>query len=218
MDVDMKPNERRQRDREEFRARILDAARELFATSGYEAVTMRRIAERIEYTPMAIYSYFRDKDALLRALCDADFAALRTALARVARAADPIARLRRMGRAYADFAEGHPNHYRLMFMSPPPWPAPGSSGAGAEGGGPERDTYSAIKAAVEAALSAGRFRPELRDADLLTQTIWGGVHGVIALHLALGGDPWVDWRPAKKSVRLMIDALIRGLTIEGEQV
>jgi AcrR family transcriptional regulator len=214
MDDVIEPKERRRRDRDEFRARILDAARELFATSGYEAVTMRKIAERIEYTPMAIYSYFRDKDALLRALCDADFSALRTSLSRIARAADPIVRLRRMARAYADFAGGHPNHYRLMFMSPPPWPAPEDPGADIDGESPERDTYSSLKAVVEEAMAAGRFRPELRDTDLLTQTIWGGVHGVIALHLAMANDPWVEWRSAKQTVRLMIDTLVRGLSLE----
>ena len=50
---------------------ILDAARELFATEGYEAVTMRRIADRIEYSPTAIYFHFKDKESLVRELCDA---------------------------------------------------------------------------------------------------------------------------------------------------
>ena len=61
--------ERRDREREEIRTRILDAARELFATEGYEAVTMRRIADRIEYSATAIYFHFRDKEALLQELC-----------------------------------------------------------------------------------------------------------------------------------------------------
>ncbi len=210
----MGPRDRRLKERGETRAMILDAARGLFAASGSEAVTMRKIAEEVGYTPMAIYSYFRDKDALLRALCDADFAALRSSVARIARGADPIERLRRMGRAYADFALGHPNHYRLMFMNPPPWPPADAPPAGA--GRPERDTYRFMRSAVEDALAAGRFRRELRDPDLLAQTIWGGVHGVIALHLALAGDPWVDWRPVRTAVRLMIDALVRGLGAEGE--
>ncbi|HEY1434684.1 MAG TPA: helix-turn-helix domain-containing protein, partial [Thermoanaerobaculia bacterium] len=46
--------ERRERERQELRDRILDAARELFVEQGYDAVTMRKIAERIEYSPTAI--------------------------------------------------------------------------------------------------------------------------------------------------------------------
>ncbi len=72
----MGTKERREREREELRTRILDAARELFAEEGYEAVTMRRIADRIEYSPTAIYFHFRDKEALMRELCDHDFRAL----------------------------------------------------------------------------------------------------------------------------------------------
>src|ERR1700751_6037572 len=54
--------ERRERERQELRSRILDAARELFAEQGYDAVTMRGIAERIEYSPTAIYFHFKDKE------------------------------------------------------------------------------------------------------------------------------------------------------------
>ena len=68
--------ERRERERQELRVRILDAARELFAEQGYDAVTMREIADRIEYSPTAIYFHFKDKEALLRELCDTDFATL----------------------------------------------------------------------------------------------------------------------------------------------
>ena len=66
--------ERREREKEEVRKKILDAARELFATEGYERVTMRKVAEAIEYSPTTIYHHFEDKDDLVRALCLADFA------------------------------------------------------------------------------------------------------------------------------------------------
>ena len=62
-------SERRERDRQAVRSKILDAARDLFAAEGYDAVTMRRIAEAIEYSPTTIYLHFKDKDALIRELC-----------------------------------------------------------------------------------------------------------------------------------------------------
>ena len=62
--------ERRGREREEVRHKILDAARELFMAEGAGRVTMRRIAEAIEYSPTAIYNHFQDKDTLLHSLCE----------------------------------------------------------------------------------------------------------------------------------------------------
>ena len=93
----MGSQERREKEREEVRAKILDAARELFVTHGYEAVTMRKIAAKIDYTATALYTHFADKESLLLALCDADFLALRHAFDRIAQIADPIERLRAWG-------------------------------------------------------------------------------------------------------------------------
>src|SRR4051794_32343862 len=110
--------DRRLRERQALREQILDAARALFATEGYEAVTMRRIAERIEYSPTAIYLHFADKEALVRELCAHDFAVFAAQFAKLARVADPLERLRKSGHAYVDFAVRHPHHYRLLFMTP----------------------------------------------------------------------------------------------------
>ena len=77
--------ERREREKEEVRGRILDAARDLFARDGYDAVTMRKIAEAIEYSPTAIYLHFKDKDTLVRELCNADFDSLARAFQKIAR-------------------------------------------------------------------------------------------------------------------------------------
>ena len=69
----MGTRERREREKGELRAKILDAARTLFMKDGYDAVSMRKIAEAIEYSPTAIYQYFPDKTTLVLALCEADF-------------------------------------------------------------------------------------------------------------------------------------------------
>src|SRR5215813_10283700 len=108
---------RREREREEMRQKIMNAARELFATQGYEAVTMRSIAERIEYTPTCIYFHFADKEALLREICDTDFARFAQELQPAAAQADALERIRLQGQLYLEFARKHPNHYRLMFMT-----------------------------------------------------------------------------------------------------
>ena len=116
----MPPKDRRLREREETRAKIIDAAREMFASDGVEAVTMRAIANRIEYTPTAIYHHFRDKQALLQELCARDYGSLAKTFVRIGRIEDPIERLRRIGLGYLDFALEHPSHYRFMFMTRKP--------------------------------------------------------------------------------------------------
>src|SRR5262245_31840128 len=111
-------SERRERERHEMRQRIIDAARRLFVTEGYERTTIRRIAEEIEYTPGAIYSYFKDKDAILYALHQYGFEQLGRKMSEaVVGAADPLEQLARIGRAYTAFARDNPEMYDLMFIA-----------------------------------------------------------------------------------------------------
>src|SRR5262249_50434248 len=110
--------ERREREREEVRRKILDSARDLFAKEGYDRVTMRRIAEAIEYSPTTIYNHFEDKDDVVHSLCDEDFTRLLGALQAQAPPDDPVEAIRQLGRAYARFGIDYPNHYRFMFMTP----------------------------------------------------------------------------------------------------
>lgn len=204
--------ERREREKQELRTRILDAARELFAEEGYDAVTMRRIAERIEYSPTAIYFHFRDKHALMQELCDEDFGALAGEFQKIARIADPIDRLRQIGRAYAAFAMSHRNHYRLMFMTPHPESMRPEDSRIARGN-PEEDAYAFLKATVSDAIAAEKLRPEYRDADLVSQMVWAGTHGVASLHIAKCKDAWVDWRDATETAHAQIEVMLRGLTL-----
>ena len=105
--------ERRERERSETREKILSAARELFAREGYEAVSMRKIAEAIEYSPTAIYVHFKDKRALMDELCRVDFGAMAKDFQYARNVADPIERLRVLGEGYVQFAVQRPNHFRL---------------------------------------------------------------------------------------------------------
>ena len=84
----MGTKERREREKEEIRQKILDAARELFVQEGYDAVSMRKIAEKIEYSPTAIYLHFKDKRSVLIALCDEDFLRLARELQKIGRVED----------------------------------------------------------------------------------------------------------------------------------
>jgi AcrR family transcriptional regulator len=210
--------ERRERNKLATRDRIMDAARELFAREGYDGVSMRKVAEKIEYSPTAIYVHFADKESLFHELCHQDFARLaqvfhEEARRRRAKPADPVERLRQTGLGYVQFGTRYPNHYRLMFMTPHPRMRP-AKGDKVIKGNPEMDAYTFLKVGVQAAIDAGVFRRGLQDAELISQTLWAALHGVISLEIAKRKDRWVQWRSLKKRAELMLDAVMRGLAKE----
>jgi AcrR family transcriptional regulator len=204
--------ERRERERQETREKILDAARELFVAEGYEGVSMRKIADKIEYSPTAIYVHFKDKDELFMEVCHEDFRLLAQSFLAIEKIADPIERLQKIGQAYIEFGLKNPNHYRTMFMTGHPVLPETEAAMRDQGkGNPEEDAYEFLLGTVTEALKAGRFREELKDAHLLAQTMWAGVHGVISLQIAKNEDPWVPWRSLKKRAEAMLDGLLTGL-------
>ena len=202
----MGPKERREREREEIRTRILDAARELFANEGVESVTMRRIADRIEYSPTAIYFHFRDKEALLAELCDCDFRSFAHGFIEIAQIADPVERLRAAGRAYVSFGLNNPSHYRLMFMTPKTTEA-----STIAKGNPEEDSYAFLKGIVAELMEQGRFRDDITNVDLAAQVMWSAMHGLVSLEIAKCKDEWVEWRPIEERAQTVSDMMIRGL-------
>ena len=202
--------ERREREKSETRDKILDAARELFVTEGFEGVSMRKVAEKIEYSPTAIYVHFADKQELFRELCHQDYARLAEVFQSSVMSTDPMDRLKQIGAIYIDFGTRYPNHYKFMFMTPHPPHEPDDIDREMMGN-PEKDAYAFLKWAVQQALDAKCFREELTDAELLSQTLWASVHGVISLQIAKGCDPWVDWRPIRDRAELMLDVTLRGL-------
>lgn len=201
--------ERRQRERDEVRERILDGARELFVECGYEGVTMRKVAERIEYSPTTIYLYFADKETLFRELCNADFRKLAASFQSVALISDPMERLRACARTYIQFAMDHPNHYRLMFMAEIPVDPPEEILA--LKGNPSEDAYAFLLTIVTSAIEAGAFLPEYKNAHLIAQTLWAAVHGVASLEIAQGCETWVGWAPFRDRVETMLKGIFRGL-------
>lgn len=165
--------ERREREREKVRRQILDAARELFAREGYERVTMRAVAEAIEYSPTTIYNHFEDKDDLVQALCQEDFARLLAALTAGGTPDDPVERIRQLGRAYARFALTHPNHYRFMFMTakvPDHKLNPEDPGW---------RSFELLLNACREAVAAGRFSGD--NPEAIAQVMWACLHGATAL-------------------------------------
>lgn len=112
--------ERQEREREAVARAILDAARDLFVAEGYQNVSMRKIAERVEYSPAAIYSYFPSKDDIFFALAEEGFRILFTPppgrSAAEPEPSDPIELLRRSFWRFYEFSRSHPEYFALMFV------------------------------------------------------------------------------------------------------
>src|SRR5262245_65973736 len=94
--------DRKARQKQLLRQEILDAARDIFIKEGYDRLSMRRIAHRIEYSPTAIYLHFRDKQELVFSLCEETFSRLVRELEALEPGKDPIARLKLGMRRYVD--------------------------------------------------------------------------------------------------------------------
>jgi AcrR family transcriptional regulator len=187
---------------------MLDAARRLFTERGYEHVTMRAIAEAVEYSPAAIYSHFTDKTALFRELCESDFNQFTATFAPLLVISDPIERLLGMGEAYLQFGVAYPEHYKLLFMSKS---VPGIEPANGHSPEPSENAYAFLLVTVRDALESGRARPEFDDAELLAQALWAGLHGVISLHLVKGDQDFAQWRPALDTARLLMRFTLEGI-------
>ena len=206
--------ERRERERLEMRGRIMDAARDLFAREGYDAVSMRRVAEAIEYSPTAIYVHFRDKQDLMFQICRADFATLARSMVDLQQVENPIERIKRMGHAYIRFGVEHPNHYRLMFMTRVDLP-PEVVLQDDNHGNVDRDSYALLKLTCRQAIDRGLVRPEYRDADLVAQMFWAAVHGVASLQITKANDPWMDWAGLDRLADAVVDSILRGAADPG---
>lgn len=202
--------ERRTRERAETRQQILEAAREMFVEQGYEATTMRAIADRIEYTPTAIYHHFRNKEALMAELCALDFRALQAAFQRIGRIPDPVERLRRCGRAYVEFGLKHPMQYQLMFMTRKP--------AGVLDGlrslDPSEDAYEFLRQTCAEVVASGRVRPEYSDADQLALMAWSALHGLLSLTIVKQGEEKVEAVDPRTTAVRICDAILEGVLHE----
>jgi AcrR family transcriptional regulator len=112
----MGTKERQDRERQAVTASILDAARDLFIAEGYQSVSIRKIAERIEYSPAAIYSYFPSKDDIFYALAEEGFRRLDAKVRAALGHDDPLEEVRACWWAYYEFSKEQREFFQLMFV------------------------------------------------------------------------------------------------------
>ena len=161
---------RRERERAEREKLIVTAARELAETEGWDAVTTRRLADKVEYSQPVLYSHFKGKDAIVAAVAVEGFAELAGQL-HAARAdpADAGDALAAVSRAYTAFADRRPALYDAMF----------SQAADLPFATPEAP--AALHAGFSELAEAIRPHAGEDDVELLTETFWAALHGLITL-------------------------------------
>lgn len=202
------PAERRKR---KVRDAIIEAAEDVFAVEGEAGLSMRRLADRIDYSPAAIYKYFASKDELLAEIREQFFERL---IARLADAkkdqASDADRFRAGLRAYIQTGLENPNHYRMAFsnLNGPP-PAEGTRCY---------EAATSFTAGVEALVANGTFRPV--DAQLASKCLWASMHGLTNLMCSIPEFPQgMDAASACISRDGLIDChvelLYRGLAAQG---
>jgi AcrR family transcriptional regulator len=174
---------------------------------GFDALTMRRVAEQAEYSPAALYVHFEDKTTLVRELCAHDFAVFADELRTVSAVPDPTERLRLLAQRYAEFALEYPQQYRLLFLTP----RPAETASLAERGNPERDAYALLEEAVAHAIERGMFSKAEASPALIAQTLWAGVHGVVALELVMKNLGVIPFEPFAARIAAMSRMLIAGV-------
>jgi AcrR family transcriptional regulator len=191
------------------RGEILDAAKQLFLTDGFERATIRKIAATVGVSSAALYLYFPDKDAILRAIAESTFETLLAALEESQRQADTdLQRLRAGLRAYVAFGLAHPDEYRLTFLAK----MMASSGPGRPADPchtvPAADrSFDILVNDITCLMQAGLFR--IADPILTAEAVWASMHGVTALLLDqqdhLESDP-------DALVTAVIDIVVQGLS------
>jgi AcrR family transcriptional regulator len=189
----MSVQERKQRERAGRERLIVATARELAEQQGWDAVTTRRLAERIEYSQPVLYSHFRGKREIIGAVALEGAAEMAVAMRASASAANsPRERVAALARAYLDFADRNPAVYDALFQL--------------DGGlaYAQEDTPEPLKDAFAALMeSLGEVAGDGVDPGLFTEVFWAALHGLATLTRA-GRLPLED---AERRVELLVDRL-----------
>jgi AcrR family transcriptional regulator len=161
-------SERRERERARRHQMIITAARELAEAEGWEAVTTRRLADRVEYSQPVLYSHFNGKDAIVSAVALDGFGELAAHLRRARQAApEPGQALRAVCGAYLDFATRRPALYQAMFILPTDLEFA------------SEETPAVLRAGFDEFVSC--FRPDNTRRELFAEVIWSALHGIALL-------------------------------------
>ncbi len=194
--------ERHEREREAVARAILDAARELFVAEGYQNVSIRKIAEKIEYSPAAIYGYFPSKDDIFLALAEEGFRLLFACGSQPQELAS-LDSIRAGFQRFYEFSKTHPEYFALMFVDRS---VPRISRDWARFGF-VRDMRQTMAAGIQTVIDAGDFPPGTQ-GDAVFRILMAAVHGVAVMRLC---ERLASGEDADALARDTLEAALTGL-------
>ena len=204
-------NERRAREKEALRQSILDAASQLVVEQGHQTLSIRKIAEKIEYAPSTIYLYFQDKYEILASICVEVFDQLSAKLLEIHQTeGDTVTKFRQGLRCYIDFGLANPSYYMVTFLTP--WAElPDDHPVGANRGPDEAAirTFGYFCASIQGGIDQGIFREE--DPHMLGQATWLAIHGMASGLICMGHDKHFPWVEREALIEGQLDLIVRGL-------
>lgn len=196
-----------------MRERILNAAIDLFLREGYDKTSIRQIADAIEYSPATIYLYFKDKDELFFAIHHRGFEKLFAAMSEAAAEANPLERLKVIGRVYLKFAIENPEFYDLMFVMRAPMAALkhrtncGEADCDWQHG---RRSYELLVNTIQECINQYLVRiPNAEEGAILA---WSVVHGMATL-LIRERFAMIELTDPEEKMEAVLDHLIRVMRI-----
>ncbi|GEL68330.1 TetR/AcrR family transcriptional regulator [Myxococcus virescens] len=196
--------ERKERQRAELREQILRVARDIVVKEGFPALSMRKLAEAVEYAPATLYLHFENREAIAKELCVRGFQDLLAMLEPATQVEDPLERLPKLAEAYVRFGLEHPETYRMIFMEDPKL-STALFGDHPEGPGPR--SFGVLVQVFVDLVAAGRLE-EGTKPEQLAEVLWAGVHGIVSLRLTCTGFPG---SPAEELTQVMVSTLVQGL-------
>jgi AcrR family transcriptional regulator len=183
------------------RVQLLEAAEHVVSTEGHARLSMRRLAQEVDLSPMAAYRHFSGRSELLDAVAEVGFRHLEAALAPSEQEAEPRARIEAMLASYADFALAEPQLFELLFLTE----RQGIRRFPEDFERQRSRSFRLLQQDVEAGMDAGTLR---RDDSLETSlAIWSLGHGLLALQRVgrFGTDPTPFRALFHRSIRRLLD-------------
>ena len=195
---------RKEKQKQEIRSLILEESMKLFTEEGFSKVSVRKIAERIQYSPTTLYLYFKDKNEILFFCCESGFKKMLEQNIALALISDPIERLHQMGVNYLNFGLENPEFYDLMFIQEAPMSALIDMGAGWSSGD---QALEALKMIVQDAMDKGLLVPA--KVETVAMAVWSMVHGLVSLAIRRRLDKLVPAEDVEKTMHESLDWLLK---------
>jgi len=205
--------ERKEKQKLEIRKRILEASMKLFVEEGFSNVSIRRIADIIEYSPTTIYLYFKDKDEIFYNLHEIGFQKMQEMNKNLDDIHNPLLRLHKMGENYIQFGIENSEYYDLMFIQPEPMEKLTEMGCEWENGDA---ALTRLRDTLIECMEKGYIAKT--DPTVLSLSVWSMVHGLVSLATRQRLEKLVPEKEnALPVIRQSLTWLINTLDISGKK-